>query len=77
MGNGDNVLNGSSLASLTGARVSSREEVHVQLPASTLAEVLDTVHRLGNTGNLTINFHKGRPLDMRWTQTRMTEPPDV
>ena len=74
--NRGSLLNGSSLSALTGARVSSKEEVRVQLPASSMAEVLETVHRLGHTGNLTVNFHKGKALDMRWTQTRAIDPPD-
>ena len=42
-----------------------------------MAEVLETVHRLGHTGNLTVNFHHGRAMDMRWTSSRDTKPPDT
>lgn len=69
---GNTLLNGSSLAHLTGANVSSRVVTEVRVPASRMAEVLERIHRLGDTGSLQVNFHKGRALDLKWTGTRET-----
>jgi hypothetical protein len=70
-------LNGSSLSSLVGADVHAKIVSEVRLPASSIAEVLETVHRLGYTGNLQVNFHRGRALDLKWTSTSDTRPPAV
>ena len=64
------LLNGSSLAHLTGAAVSSRVITEVRVPASRMAEVLEHIHQLRDTGSLQVNFHKGRALDIKWTGTR-------
>jgi hypothetical protein len=64
------LLNGSSLAHLTGAATSSRLVTEVCLPASRMAEVLEHIHQLRDTGSLQVNFHKGRALDLKWTGTR-------
>jgi len=71
------LFNGSSLSALTGARASAKLQVEVRLPASSMAEVLDAIHRLGRTGNLTVNFSQGRAMDLKWSSTRDTNPPDV
>jgi hypothetical protein len=42
-----------------------------------MADVLETIHRLGRTGNLTVNFSKGRAMDLKWASSRETNPPDV
>jgi len=76
-GNGTGLLNGSSLSSLAGATSSARLQVEVRLPASSMADVLETIHRLGRTGNLTVNFSKGRAMDLKWASSRETNPPDV
>jgi hypothetical protein len=70
------LLNGQSLTHLTGARSRARTEVEVQLPAKSLAEVIDNVSRLGRTGNLTINFSSGRAMDMTWKTRRETDVPE-
>jgi hypothetical protein len=72
-GNASTLLNGHSLAHLTDAAVSSRIVTEVRLPASRMAEVLDRIHALGDTGSLQVNFHKGRALDLKWTGTRNTK----
>ena len=83
MGAGDaqkpdkSLLNGSSLSSLTGAQPSAKIQVEVRLPASSIAEVFDAIHRLGRTGSLTINYSNGRAGDMKWSSSRVAEPPDV
>ena len=46
------LLNGSSLAHLTGAAVSSRVITEVRVPASRMAEVLEHIHQLRDTGSL-------------------------
>ena len=66
------LLNGSSLAHLTGASVSSRAITEVRLPASRMAEIMERIHQLGDTGSLRVNFHKGRTQDVKWTGTRET-----
>lgn len=76
-GNGSGLLNGSSLSSLAGASASAHLQVEVRLPASSMAEVLETIHRLGRTGNLTVNFANGRAMDLKWASTRDAKPPDV
>jgi hypothetical protein len=35
-----------------------------------MAEVLEHIHQLRDTGSLQVNFHKGRALDIKWTGTR-------
>ena len=76
-GSDGSLLNGSSLSSLTGAVPSAKLEVAVQLPASSLADALERIARLGHTGNLQINFHKGRAQDMRWRTSHDAKAPDV
>jgi hypothetical protein len=71
------LLNGASLSSLAGAVVDSSQQTSVRLPANSMAEVLETIHRLGHTGQLQVNFHKGRALDLKFVQTRGTRPADV
>lgn len=66
------LLNGSSLSHLTGAVVKSRVVIETRMPARQLAEVLEEIHRLGNTGQLQVNFHKGRALDLKFVGTRET-----
>jgi hypothetical protein len=66
-------MNGASLSHLTGAETRSRVVTETRVPASRMAEVLDEIHRLGNTGSLQVNFHKGRALDLKWTGTRETK----
>ncbi len=74
---GKSLLNGHSLSSLAGAVPSAKLAVEVRFPASSMSEVLETIHRLGHTGNLTVNFHRGKALDMKWSSSRDTKPPDV
>lgn len=67
-------FNGSSLSGLTGAVPSSKVVSEVRLPVSSMSEALETIHRLGYTGNLQVNFHKGRAMDLKWTVTGGTKP---
>ena len=76
-GSNGSLLNGSSLSSLAGASASARLQVEVRLPASSISEVLETIHRLGHTGSLTVNFSKGRAADLKWASSREAKPPDV
>lgn len=71
------LLNGSSLSSLTGAAPSAKLQVEVRFPASSMAEVLETIHRLGTTGKLEINFAHGKAQDMKFASTRDAKAPDV
>jgi hypothetical protein len=71
------LLNGSSLSSLAGAVPSAKLQVEIRLPASSIAEALETIHRLGRTGNLTVNFMNGRAMDLKWLSSRETTPPEV
>lgn len=71
------LLNGNSLSSLAGAVPSAKLQVEIRLPASSIAEALETIHRLGRTGNLTVNFMNGRAMDLKWASSRETQPPDV
>ena len=71
------LLNGSSLSSLAGARASAKLQVEVRLPASSMSEVLEAIHRLGRTGNLTVNFSNGRAMDLKWASSRDAKPPEV
>lgn len=68
------LLNGSSLSHLTGdgTTTKSRLVTETRFPASRMAEVLAEINRLGNTGSLQVNFHKGKALDLKWTGTRET-----
>lgn len=68
------VFNGSSLISLAGAEAKTKLVSEVRLPASSMPELLEVVHRLGYTGNLQVNFHKGKALDIKWTATSDTKP---
>lgn len=70
-------FNGSSLSALTGAVPSAKLQVEVRLPASSMAEVLETIHRLGRTGNLTVNFSNGHAMDLKWSSSRQAKPPEV
>ena len=74
--NPDSFLNGSSLSSLTGAQPSAKLEVAIRYPASSMAELLDAIHRLGHTGNLQINFLNGHAGDMTWRQSKQTKTPE-
>jgi hypothetical protein len=74
---GKGTFNGSSLSALTGAVPSAKLQVEVRLPASSMAEVLETIHRLGRTGNLTVNFSNGRAMDLKWASSREAKPPEV
>jgi len=49
----------------------------VRLPAARMADVLETIHQLGHTGNLTVNFHHGKAVDMKWSNSRETKPLDI
>ncbi len=71
------LLNGHSLSSLAGAVPTAKLQVEVRLPASSMSEVLETIHRLGRTGNLTVNFHNGKALDLKWASSREAKAPDV
>ena len=71
------LLNGHSLSRLTGAAVKSRVQTEVHFPASSMAEVLETINRLGYTGNLQVNFHNGRANNLKWTSTADTKSGDV
>lgn len=71
------LLNGSSLAHLTGAKAKARVVTEVNLPASSMADVLATIDRLSYTGKLEVNFHKGRARDVNWIGTREAKPHDV
>lgn len=71
------LLNGSSLSHLTGAATTARLLTEVRLPASSMADVLSTISRLGHTGSLQVNFHKGKAQDLKWASTREAKPPDV
>jgi hypothetical protein len=42
-----------------------------------MAEVLETIHRLGYTGGLQVNFHKGKAIDLKWANSRDAKAPDV
>lgn len=75
--NPGSLLNGDSLSSLAGAKPSARLQVEVRLPASSLADALETIHRLGRTGSLTANFHNGRAMDLKWVSSRDAKAPDV
>lgn len=70
-------FNGSSLSSLAGAVPSAKLQVEVRLPASSMAEVLETIHRLGKTGNLTVNFAHGKAQDLKWANTIKTDVPEI
>lgn len=70
-------LNGHSLSTLTGAKPSAKLHVEVRLPASSIEEVFETIHRLGHTGSLQVNFSKGKAMDLKWASSRETQPPDV
>lgn len=74
---GRHLLNGHSLSSLTGAAVKARLQTEVHLPASSISEVLEVINRLGYTGNLQVNFHKGRANNLKWTSTSDTKPESV
>ena len=71
------LFNGSSLSNLTGAVTKATTHTEVRFPASSMAEVLETIHDRGHTGNLTINFSNGRAMDMKWASSRNTKPDDV
>jgi len=71
------LLNGSSLSSLTGATASAKLQVEVRLPASSIAEVIETVRKLGHTGELQINFAHGKARDLKWKSTRSADTPDI
>jgi hypothetical protein len=71
------ILNGASLSSLTGAQPSAKIQVEVRLPASSIAEVFETIHRLGRTGSLTINYSNGRAGELKWSSSSSAKPPDV
>jgi hypothetical protein len=71
------MFNGSSLSRLTGAVPTAKTVVEVRLPASSIAEVLETIHRLGRTGALTVNFTNGRAGDLKWSSSLTAKPPDV
>ena len=75
-GNGS-VFNGTSLSTLTGAVPTAKVLVEVRLPASSIDEVLETIHRLGHTGQFILNYHKGKLVDTKWSNTRQVSPPDV
>lgn len=70
------LLNGSSLSNLTGAVPTAKLQVEVRYPASSMAEVLETIKKLGTTGNLTVNFHKGKAMDLKFSATRETKTPE-
>jgi hypothetical protein len=59
-------MNGSSLSHLTGAETRTKTVTEVRLPAASMADALQEIARLGQTGSLQVNFHKGRALDMKW-----------
>ena len=67
------LLNGSSLSHLTGAVPSAKLVEEVRFPASSMAEVLSVINRLGHTGQLQVNFHKGRAGDMKFVSTKETK----
>ena len=75
--NPDNLLNGHSLSRLAGAVPSAKLVQEVRLPAARMADVLETIHQLGHTGNLTVNFHHGKAVDMKWSNSRETKPLDI
>lgn len=70
-------FNGSSLSSLSGATPRAKILVEVSFPASSFVEVNDQIARLQRTGQLTLNFHRGKAMDMKWTNTKEVSPPDV
>lgn len=74
--NDKSLLNGSSLSSLTGAVPSATLQVEVRLPASSMAEVLETIHQLGRTGKLEINFAHGKAQQLNWKSSRDAKAPD-
>lgn len=71
------LLNGHSLSSLEGAVPSAKLQIEVRLPASSMAEVLETIHKLGKTGSLQVNFAHGKAQDLKWANTIEQKPPDV
>ena len=73
----DSLLNGTSLSSLAGAEPSAKLQVEVRYPASSMAEVMETIHRLGKTGNLTVNFARGKAMDLKWANSMKADAPDV
>jgi len=75
--NAKDLLNGSSLSRLTGAVPSAKLQVEVRYPASSIAEVMESIHKLGRTGNLTVNYSEGRAMDLKWSTTRKADAPDV
>ena len=67
-GNG-NGLNGNSLASLAGAK--TRVEEHIVFDSSSLADAVETIRKLGGTGQLTVRFLSGRPAgEAEWKTSR-------
>jgi hypothetical protein len=75
--NHGSLLNGSSLSHLEGAQTAARVVTEVRLPASSMADVLSTIARLGHTGSLQVNFHKGRAQDLKWADSRGAKPADI
>ena len=73
----DNLFNGSSISRLSGAVPTAKTIVEVRLPAKSMTEVLEAIHRLSRTGSLTVNFSNGHAQDLKWSSTRETKPPDV
>jgi hypothetical protein len=74
---GGSVFNGTSLSTLTGAVPTAKVLVEVRLPASSIHEVLETIHRLGYTGQFTLNCKDGKVMDTKWSNSRQIAPPDV
>jgi len=75
-GDGNKLFNGSSLTHIAGAKITAQQSVRVDLPAGSMAEVLETIHRLGQTGNLTVDFSQGRAMGLRWSSTSPVKPPN-
>jgi len=71
------LLNGSSLSNLTGAETRAKIHTEVRFPISSMQEVMETIRRMGSTGNLTLNFSHGKALDMKWASSRDTKPPET
>ena len=68
-GNHARGLNGNSLASLSGAK--TRVEEHVVFDSASLAAAVETIRKLGGTGQLTVRFLSGRPAgDAEWKTSR-------
>jgi len=65
------LLNGHSLSHLVESAVTkSRVVTETRVPASLEAELRSYIKLAAETGQLQVNFHKGRALDLKFVGTR-------